>query len=404
LSTLLLGKSIVDITPPVGLHLGGWEAERYSNSIHQPLTCRVLYLKQDKTVVVFVSLDVLGISNLYANEIREEVEKELGIPPSAVMLSATHTHSGPVLPPCLMPGVPLPDELYMADLKRKIVGAISAAKQVLTPVVVGHGKGKGDLGVSRRLPYDDGKVSFPPKADPEGAVDQEIGVLRFDSEQGKTLAVVFSYGCHPTVGGPSRWIGPDYPGQARKLVESFYGEETMAMFLLGNCADVRSNYTLPDGRFRWDTSTELIEEAGNRIGAEVIRTAVQIKTKSDVEIARSQVFKDIYMMNGEVAVNCEFQAFRIGETAMVTNPGECFAQIGLNVRKEVNIPILFSSITNGFLGYVPTKDAFPFEGYEVSLSYKYFGLASPIREDGESVFFNGMMEALKQCMEDEVTS
>src|SRR5829696_160210 len=100
---LLLGKSVVDITPPVGLHLGGWPVEdRYSDSIHQPLTCRVLYLQKGIIIAVLVNLDVLGISDVFADEVRDEVEKELGVPASAVMLSATHTHSGPVLPPLSM--------------------------------------------------------------------------------------------------------------------------------------------------------------------------------------------------------------------------------------------------------------------------------------------------------------
>lgn len=396
---MLLGKSVVDVTPPVGLHLGGWPVEgRYSEWIHLPLTCRALYLEANETVVL-VSLDVLGVSKSFADEVRGEVESALGVPASAVMLSATHTHSGPVLPPLSMPEIPPPDELYMADLKRKIVGAIQAAMQELTPVAVGFGRGEGDLGVSRRLPYDEGKVGFPPKADPEGIVDQEIGVLRFDDLEGGTLAVLFSYGCHPSVAGPSRWIGPDYPGPARELVESFFGGDTMTVFVLGNCGDVRSDFTQPDGGFRWDVSTDLVEEAGIRVGAEVIKAAVRIEPEQEAELTRSQAYSDIFMSNGEAAMNCEFQTFGIGDAVVVSNPGECFARIGLDVRKEVDVPLLFSSITNGYVGYVPTKEAYPYEGYEVSLSYPYFGLNSPIREDGEEVFHAGMLSAARRCLD-----
>lgn len=391
---LLLGKSKVDITPYIGIHMSGWAGERHANEVHQPLTCRVLYLEQNDQQTVLVSLDLLGIEDRFADEIREKAEKLLGIPAASIMLSCTHTHSGPILEPCIFPDHPAPDELYKQELTRKVIGAILAAKQKLTPVHVGYGKGMSDLGMNRRLRYDNGKCSFPPKANPEGPVDPEIGVLRFDAVEGNTVAVLFSYGCHPTVGGNTLWLGPDYPGPARELVEKYYGEETMAMFVLGNCGDVRSNYTNPDGTFDWRVSKEKVEEAGCRVGAEVLKVAVQIKPEPS-DISCSRVYKDLYMKNGKIAKRCEFQAFRIGDYHIVTNPGECFAEIGLNVRKEFAGPILFSSITNGFLGYVPTAKEHPYEGYEVSLSYEFFGLESPINEDGEQVFFSGMLDALK---------
>lgn len=394
---LLLGKAKVDITPQIGIHMSGWAGERYSNTIHQPLTCRVFYLQQGDSIAALVSLDLLGIENKFADEIRKEVERQLGIVAGHIMLSCTHTHSGPILEPCIFPNHPAPDETYKMELKRKIIDAIRAARQQLVPVVAGYGEGACNLAVNRRLRYDNGKCNFPPKANPEGLVDQIVGVLRLDTLEGETAAVLFSYGCHPTVGGDSLWLGPDYPGSAREVVENYYGEDMMAMFVLGNCGDVRSNYTLPDHSFDWNVSMEKVEEAGCRVGFEVLQTVVQIKPNQNLELRTSRIFKDIFMKNGNKAVSCEFQAFRIGDCYIVTNPGECFAEIGLNVRKAFDGPILFSSITNGLLGYVPTAKEHPYEGYEVSISYSFFGLEKPINEDGEQVFYKGMLEVLELC-------
>ncbi|MQB02001.1 MAG: hypothetical protein GEU78_17355 [Actinobacteria bacterium] len=394
---LLLGRAVVDITPPVGLHLSGWAQDRYSTWIHHPLTCRVLLLRKNDHTVVLVALDVLGVSSELANEIRASVDEKLGIDPAFVMLAATHTHSGPVLPPWRLDLIPPPDELYVAELKRKIVGAVSAASRFLQPVAVGFGRGWGDLAINRRLPFDNGKVGYPPRAHPEGPVDQEIGVLRFDSLDGPTLAILFSYGCHPTVGGPSLWIGPDYPGPARDLLESYF-ENSMALFLLGNCGDVRANYTLSDGSFLWDSTTGLVERAGARVGAEVLKAAVQIETERSPQLSAGRSLSDIYTAEGTVTPSCEFQAFLIGEAAIVTNPAECFAQIGLDVRPKADLPLVFSSITNGLLGYVPTEDAYAFGGYEVEMSYRGFGLPSPIREDGGSILREGMLAALREAV------
>ncbi|MCC2685625.1 MAG: hypothetical protein K0R75_2524 [Paenibacillaceae bacterium] len=414
MTALLLGKAVVDITPPIGAHLAGWAGERYSNRIHQPLTCRVLYLREGETAAVIVSVDLIGLDKTYSDEIRASAGEKLGLPMSAIMLSATHTHSSPILPPCLFPQHPKPDAHYMEDLKRKVVGACVFASQSFIPVMVGFGRGVGDLGVNRRLPYVNGKSGFPPKADPSQWIDREIGVLRFDALDGGTAAVLFSYGCHPTVGGNTRFMGPDFPGPARRMVESYFGgygrggqaaigsdscgSGTTALFLLGNCGEIRSNYTNEDGTFRWDVDSDLVEQAGARIGAEVIKAAVTAEPSEKSQLGVGQSFGDLYTIRDEVAIRCEFQAFRIGEAVIVSNPGECFSGIGRKVRERFAFPLLFSSITNGFLGYVPTKEAYPYEGYEVSLSYEFFGLSAPIRSDGEDVFADGMTAAIKQSL------
>lgn len=393
MNELYLGRANIDITPTVQSHLGGWQAERYSDDLHNPLTCRVLYLKKGETTSVIVSLDVLGLSSELSMEIRKAASEKLNIPVHSIIISSTHTHSGPVLPPCLMEGVPLPDDDYIKMLKEKIIGAIYLSKQELIPVKVGFGQGESDLAVSRRLPEADGKIGYPPKADISGTVDDEIGVIRFDSMEDKTLAVLFSYGCHPTVAGPSKWIGPDYPGTARNMVEDYCGEDAMAVFLLGNCADVRANYTQPNGQFSWSVSQDLVEEAGIRVGTEVIKTLVQIECEKDAELKTAFNNENIYTEKGTMADNCEFTSIKIGDVVLLTNPGESFAQIGIDIKNKANHPVMFSSITNGFLGYVPTKEAYNYGGYEVEISYKHFGLDSPISEQGEDVFYRGMLKA-----------
>ena len=388
-----LGTAVVDITPPVGAHLAGWAGERFSEVIHQPLTCRVLYLTQGDEVAVIASLDLLGMSADMAREIRASAEASVGIPAANIMIASTHTHSGPLLPPWRTDQAD-PDARYLEELERKVVGAIRAAVHETEPVTVGFGRGRGELAISRRLPWKDGRVDFPPHADPAGVVDQELGLIRFDAVRGGVRAVLFSYGCHPTVGGPTAWIGPDYPGEARRMIErQFPG--ALAVFLLGNCGDVRANYTNPDGTFLWDSSRALVEQAGTRVGAEAIKAAVQVQPDDDARLATGRAFSDIFGRDGAIAQRCEFQAIRVGPAAIVSNPGECFAGIGLDVRRRADLPLLFSSITNGLLGYVPTAEAYPYGGYEVETSYASFGLASPIREDGEDVFREGMLAALR---------
>lgn len=395
---LRLGTATVDITPPLGSSLAGWRyGSRRSTGIHQPLLCRALHLSFGDVTAAIVSLDLLGISADYAASIRTSIESSLGVSPEQVMLACSHTHSGPVVPPWWLPNVDRPSETYLSDLRQKIVDAVAAAARNTIPARVGHAQSKCDLAISRRLPWDDGKVGFPNRADPLGDVDSTVGVLRFDALDGTVAAVLFSYGCHPTVAGPSDWLSPDYPGAARDVVEAAYPGAT-AIFLLGNAGDVRTNFVLPDGRFLWNTDTALVESAGVRLGREVVTAASQIETRNaQLRLGRST--REIHCVDDSLAGRCEFLAFRVGDAVLLSNPAETFCGIGLEVREASSLPVLFSSLTNGMLGYVPTERAYAFGGYEVEVSYKSFGLSAPIRPDGHRNFREGMLEALAQTVE-----
>lgn len=61
----------------------------------------------------------------------------------------------------------------------------------------------------------------------------------------------------------------------------------------------------------------------------------------------------------------EIQAVRIGEFALVTFPGEAFAEIGLRIKQQSPFPHTFlAAYANGSVGYAPTADAYEQEAYE----------------------------------------
>ena len=58
-------------------------------------------------------------------------------------------------------------------------------------------------------------------------------------------------------------------------------------------------------------------------------------------------------------------ALRIGDGAIVTGPGEIFAEIGLAVRERSPADVtLYAGYTNGCVSYLPTAAALPVGGYE----------------------------------------
>lgn len=79
-------------------------------------------------------------------------------------------------------------------------------------------------------------------------------------------------------------------------------------------------------------------------------------------------------------------AVRIGEGAIVTGPGEVFAEIGLAVKERSPAEVtLYAGFTNGAVSYLPTAAEFPLGGYEPVYGNKPYGLPSQVTPDCERI-------------------
>ena len=193
--------------------------------------------------------------------IRAAAAQASPVPAGNVMVVCSHTHAGPAIQTA--GEVPV-DREYLAWLERRLGDAVGEAAGSMAPVTVGAGEGRADFNVNRRLRKPDGSVGG---ANPSGAVDRRVRVLRFDRAdapdapgtlggsvmpQGDPVAVLFSYACHSTVlMSANRRYSGDYPGAARRFIESAYApSETVAAFLPGCFGDARPHLLGPDGGFR----------------------------------------------------------------------------------------------------------------------------------------------------------
>ncbi|HTQ11304.1 MAG TPA: neutral/alkaline non-lysosomal ceramidase N-terminal domain-containing protein, partial [Fimbriimonadaceae bacterium] len=98
---MLIGTAQTDITPEPGCELSGFAARvQPSTGILDRLFARALYLEggdrlQAVDRLAWIHCDLIGFDRGLAQSIRAGVGERLGLDPSRVVLSATHTHSGP---------------------------------------------------------------------------------------------------------------------------------------------------------------------------------------------------------------------------------------------------------------------------------------------------------------------
>ena len=111
----------------------------------------------------------------------------------------------------------------------------------MTPVKVGEGSGyENRITMNRTLRLKNGKHwtirhsnPCPPDEDVAevGPIDPEIGILRVDRIDGRPLAVVYNFSCHPLFGDAKGSVTANFPGVASKVIED--------NFLLLPCRNIK---------------------------------------------------------------------------------------------------------------------------------------------------------------------
>src|SRR2546425_3804409 len=197
-SPVRAGAARVVVTPPVGIPLGGYGSrELPSQSVHDDLTATALVFDDGSRRIGIISIDLGSLPHEHVETIRRRAQHEIGIPPDHLLLSFTHTHSGPMI------GVELGYneiiEPYRQNLVNQLVGVLSWAAGDLRPARLGYGRGDVQINVHRRVTQSDLGQETVLEFDPDGAVDREVAVVRVDDENGHPIAAMIRYPCHPVV-------------------------------------------------------------------------------------------------------------------------------------------------------------------------------------------------------------
>ncbi len=263
---LRAGVAKVDITHP--------EADAGSN----PLFAKALVLSDGTTHAAVVSIDAVAIAEIgsirdpYLETVRSRLEAELKIAPGNVLINASHCHG-----------------VVCKDVAERTIQAVRAAWQKLDPVKAGAGVGREDrIMVNRRLILKSGKqadvrhaYSMPPDDEVAavGPVDPEIGVLRLDRLDGRPLALVYNFACHPIQGIPSGGNTADLTGFASTVIEENLGEGAIALFVQGCAGDINPALYKAVDRPR-DAET-----FGNLLGLSALKAARAVESRENAALA-----------------------------------------------------------------------------------------------------------------------
>ncbi|HZL87712.1 MAG TPA: neutral/alkaline non-lysosomal ceramidase N-terminal domain-containing protein [Pirellulaceae bacterium] len=265
-----VGLARVKITPPQPVFMAGYASrDRPFESVHDDLYAKALVLvDREGTRAALVTTDLIGLTAAIADPIRQRIEEQTGIPRASVLLSSSHTHTGPSLSLDATPeeGRSLADAErtagYTKELQDKLVQVVVAAAKDPQPARLSWSVGVVHFVMNRReVTLDRGIILG---VNPRGQADRSVPVLRIDGADGSPRAILFGAASHNTTLGPRDYeISGDYAGHAQRLVEAEQ-PGVQAMFILGLAGDANP---YPRG------SHAIAEQHGKELATEVLRVS-----------------------------------------------------------------------------------------------------------------------------------
>lgn len=426
------GFSRVDMTPPIGTGLSGYSVIRVSDGIKDTLDINAVAFSDGTNTAVVISADVINF-RAYFNLYRKQAAAAAGLPPEALFIACTHTHTGPVIGACIY-GQTF-DSFEKASTYERFVGerladAARLAIADLAPAELSIARGEAkNVSFIRRYRMKDGTcrtnpgVGNPDVVAAVGKPDEMVQLVRIDREGRDSIALV-NFQCHPdTIGGCK--ISADWPRVVRETVESALCG-VKCVFINGAqgdsnhiCVD-KSRKDVARGRdvvYRhigrvvagaaigaWDACERV---PAGKVGFGVTLGKAKTNRAAPEEIPEAQRIMDlfhagkldqipgkgmqrvtneaaarrkVYLKDGPDYFDLPLSAVTVGDTlAFVGFPGEPFTAYGMTLKEKspfrMTVP---ACIVNGSFGYLPTDEALRETGYETQGSLFVVGLEQTI--------------------------
>lgn len=237
---LTAGVARKDVSPPVGIALQLWGAggHKAARGVDLPLEVTALHLARGEARLLLAAVDALSIETARSLAIRDRIAAATGIPQEHVLLCCSHTHSAPhpTHADDPGPGKELIDP-YLEFLDGAIVHAAVEAAAGRDPIRVKSATGRCDVNVHRRYSHE-GKIVCG--KNPAGVNDPTLVVARIDRLNGRPLAALVNFACHPTINAHlNDLVTPEFPGPLRQVVEEEL--HCPVLFLQGATGDLTAH-------------------------------------------------------------------------------------------------------------------------------------------------------------------
>jgi len=405
-----IGYHALEITPPLGEELSGYGyfLDRRAQTVRDPLFARAVALSDAEHTAVLVQLDLLCLDAPLVGAVRRWIQSRFGLPPEAVMLHCTHTHSGPAAR--ALGGCGTPSVAFRAGLFRRLLRVIAGALKDLRPV---------------------GAVERFTEPGPPGLVFNRAGSGTLESTlRGVVIhrprrpeLLLLGFACHPVTAGRNLAYSADYCGAVVRALE--LDASRRVIFLNGCCGDInpvdglspedcgeaiaaaaRRGLTraapcrLGPLRLRARAITVFCRRVGDSpTEADALRCAL-ISARPEAARVAASWWAQMLAREADRAPDptVELQVFSAGELVVCGVGAEVFARYGLTLRRSAPAHhVLVAGTSNGVLGYLPSPEDVARGGYASTRAAHLYGMPPP-RADAGDVWASQAIETLREAI------
>lgn len=392
-----LGAATKVINNDTGKWVQGAGVPKKATKIRDDLEANSIYLSNEKTQLLLVSLDLVGLESSFAVKLREAMGVAAGIPPRNILLSCTHTHGGPSLVKTnyLMDI----DTVYMNRLEGWLVDLAKESVTTARPAKIGWAKGEAQIGFNRRLTWADGTHTMHGDATRkdftglEGPDDPQHLALFATDMKGDLRAILYHNTSHPTIFYGAGIYSADFPGEVRRQFRERFGKNLPVLFLNGAQGDISIDNMLDrpseNREEKLERISKLVVDETMRLYKDIIfddnpimkheyedlKVSVRLPTPDKLMEGREILYRidagenirgmKMIMAFGAVHLQETFgehpfdtlpiHALRIEDLAIVTQPCELYCRFGLDIkRRSPSKNTIVVGLTDGYGGYCPT--------------------------------------------------
>lgn len=365
------GTASASFELPARVPLAGYSRRRGepSEGTHDPVGVRALILQDGDIMVALVSGDLLIVDERLFEAVRARLRASGFSSEPALLLAATHTHSGPGAY-----GTRFLEKLSMGHfdpavfeaLVRATAGAVARAAQDLAPVRVAYGAAATEGLVVNRV-------------ESGGPVDSELVAVGFYREGAEApMAVVTNFAAHPTtLGAWHRRLSAEYPGViADELARRFPG--VTSLFFAGAVADqgpVKSGEGFERATFLGRPLAEraaAVLQAVSPARPDRVRLLQEQMPLPPASVRVGRWTFPRWLGQALVDDDATLSVARVGEVVFLGVPCDLASTFGARLKAHARArglrPVVVG-FANDYIGYCVPEDLYASDAYESSLAF-----------------------------------
>ncbi len=427
-----VGVAKVNITPTAPMPMAGYASRGadFATGKLNDLWAKAILLDDGQgNRGLLVTMDLCGIDNQLSALLCERLINSAGLKREQIILSVSHTHSGPVVAKNLRPmhyaifddaSRKLVDD-YANNLVENVVTCALQARDNLKPSRLSYTSGKVTFATNRRNNPADSVDARRSAGLLAGPVDHSLPVLAVFQED-KLIATVFGYACHCTTLSGMEWSS-DYAGYAQDQIEKELPGCT-AMFWAGCGADQNP---LPR------RSVDLAQAYGHQLAGGVMealkgvlnpiepKLSTRLKTvelpfaslPTEQQLENDSQSQDRFIASRAQQLLSQVRAgdplkptysypaatWKLGKDLIwVSLGGEVVVDYVLAIKAAAEVPEhrWVMAYAHDVMAYIPSRRVLAEGGYEGGGAMVYYGLPSPWAPEVESLILDQVTKLIAE--------